>query len=390
LLLSLAELLGMSLWFSASAVSGQFQEMWGLSQSASGWLTAVVQLGFVAGTAAAAVLNLADIVPSRTYFAGAALLGAAANAALVVAPSYAIALLLRFATGFCLAGVYPPGMKMAATWFRDGRGLAIGAVVGALTIGKATPYLLRAWSPGGIAPVVLTVSAGAVLAAVLVLWGYRDGPYAFDRRPFSWNLVGGVLRDRRIRLAIGGYLGHMWELYAYWTWIPAFLAASVAYRAAGGASQVSATTVSAVAFAAIAVGGIGCLWGGWVADRIGYARLVTWAMVVSGICALAIGLVFDVSFWLLTLLTLVWGFFVIADSAQFSAMITEVAPTHAVGTALTVQTSLGFLLTMLAIQLVPAIAEAGSWRWAFAVLTLGPAFGIWSIAKLGRGGGRSS
>jgi MFS family permease len=383
LLLALAELLGMSLWFSANAVSEEFQHLWGLSQTQAGWLTAVVQLGFVVGTATAAILNLADIVPSRTYFAASALLGGIANAGLVIAPSYGVALALRFATGFFLAGVYPPGMKMAATWFKSSRGLAIGTIVGALTVGKAAPYLMKAWAPGGITPVVLSVSAGAVLAALLVGWGYRDGPHAFSRRPFSWSLVGSVLRNREMRMVTGGYLGHMWELYAYWTWIPAFLAASVALRGADGGLGLSSSTVNTVAFAAVAVGGLGCLWGGWMADRIGYARLVTRAMAVSGLCALFVGVLFGTSLWIVMPLTLIWGFFVIADSAQFSAMVTEVVPAHAVGTALTIQTSMGFLLTMLTIQLVPAIAEVGGWRWAFAVLTFGPAFGIWSIARLG-------
>ncbi|MGD8726186.1 MAG: MFS transporter [Gemmatimonadales bacterium] len=382
LLLALAELLGMSLWFSANAVSGEFQQLWGLSQSQAGWLTTVVQLGFVAGTATAAVLNLADVLPSRTYFAGSALCGAVANAGLVLAPSYGVALLLRFGTGFFLAGVYPPGMKMAATWFEGGRGLAIGTVVGALTVGKAAPYLMRAWIPGGIAPLVLSVSFGAVLAAILVLLGYRDGPHAFIRRPFSWGLVGSVLRNRRMRLVTGGYLGHMWELYAYWTWIPAFLAASAAAHIAQTGDVLPSSTVSAIAFAAVSVGGLGCVWGGWMADRIGYARLVTRAMAISGACALLIGGSFGMSLWIVAPLTLIWGFFIIADSAQFSAMVTETVPPHAVGTALTLQTSLGFLLTMVTIQFVPMLADAGGWRWAFVVLTFGPAFGIWSIAKL--------
>jgi MFS family permease len=382
--LALAELLGMSLWFSANAVADEFQQLWSLDRGQTGWLTTVVQLGFVVGTAAAAFLNLADVVPARTYFASAALLGAMANAALTLAPSYGAALALRFATGFCLAAVYPPGMKMIATWFRHGRGLAIGTLVGALTVGKAAPYLMRAWVPGGIAPVVLSVSGGATLAALLVLTTYRDGPYPFPRRPFSWHLVGSVLRQREMRLVTGGYLGHMWELYAFWTWIPAFLAASAAHHAMRGGPAVPDETVNLVAFVAIALGGLGCVWGGWVADRIGYDRLVVRAMTVSGMCALAIGAVFGTSFWLLVPLAVLWGIAVIADSAQFSAMITEVVPAHAVGTALTLQTSLGFLLTMLTIQLVPAIADGIGWRWAFAILTLGPAFGIWSIRLLRR------
>ncbi|MBE0593937.1 MAG: MFS transporter [Gemmatimonadales bacterium] len=377
-LLAVAEFLGMSLWFSASAVSVELQRAWSLSQTEAGWLTSIVQLGFVAGTATAAVLNLADVVPARRYFAACAVLGAVVNALLVISPGFGVALATRFATGFFLAGVYPPGMKMAATWFRQGRGLAIGAIVGALTVGKAAPWLMKVWVPGGIAPVVLSVSAGALLAAVLVVTGYRDGPYPFARRPFSWSLVGTVLANREWRLATGGYLGHMWELYAYWTWIPVFLVASSTF----GSHHTGPGALNLAAFLAIAGGGLGCLWGGWVADRIGYDRLVVRAMLVSGACSLAVGTVFGARLWIVMPVVLVWGFFVIADSAQFSAMVTEVVPQHAVGTALTLQTSLGFLLTMLTMQLVPTIADAGGWRWAFALLAIGPAAGIWSIRRL--------
>ncbi|HEY6867534.1 MAG TPA: MFS transporter, partial [Candidatus Eisenbacteria bacterium] len=352
-LVALAELLGMSLWFAANAVAPQLSAAWGLSAGQVGLLTAVVQLGFVAGTACAALLNLADVVPARVYFALAALLGAAANAALVVAPGYGAALVSRFLTGFFLAGVYPPAMKMIATWFRAWRGLAIGTVVGALTVGKATPYLVHALPGAGRAQVVWTASAGAALAAALVAALYRDGPHAFARRPFSWSLVAAVARHRETRLATAGYLGHMWELYAMWTWIPAFLAASERARAAAGGPGLSSDAVELLAFGTIAAGGVGCVWGGWAARRMGYERVVTIAMAASGACALAIGLVFGATPWLVAPLAWVWGFFVVADSAQFSALVTEVAPSHAVGTALTLQTSTGFLFTMATIQLVP-------------------------------------
>jgi MFS family permease len=384
-LLALAEVLGMSLWFSASAVSGQYRALWQLSASEAGWLTTMVQLGFVVGTASAAVLNLADLLPSRWYFVVSALLGATANAALAWAGDYPTALACRFLTGVCLAGVYPPAMKMAATWFRTDRGLAIGVIVGSLTIGKAAPYLVRSVDVSGTQTVILAASAGAVLSAMLVAAGYRDGPFEFPRRPFSWRLVASVVHHRETRLATAGYLGHMWELYAMWTWVPAFLAASAALRAAAG-DPVPPSVVYLLAFGAIAAGGLGAVWGGWAARSVGYARVVTLAMTVSGICSLGVGLFYGASLWILGPVVLLWGFFVVADSAQFSAMVTELSPPHAVGTALTLQTSLGFLLTMVTIQMVPALVEVAGWRLAFPVLALGPAGGIAAIRRLGYGG----
>jgi MFS family permease len=379
-LLACAELLGMSLWFAASAVSAQYRVLWDLSASQAGWLTTIVQLGFVAGTAAFATLNVVDIVPSRRLFASGALVGAAANAALLAAPGFRTALVCRMLTGIALAAVYPPAMKMISTWFRSRRGLAVGAIVGALTVGKATPYLVHAIPGAGIRPVVLTASAAAIAAALLVWFGYRDGPYPFPPRPFSWNLVADIAREPRWRLATGGYLGHMWELYAAWTWLPMFISASIVARQ--GPSPAASSAASAVAFAALAIGGAGCVWGGLVADRRGREWLVKVAMAVSGVCALLIGLTFGMTLWIVVPVALVWGFFVIADSAQFSVLVTESVPPHAVGTALTVQTSLGFLLTMVTIQLIPHLAQLLGWRWAFAVLALGPAAGIWSIQRL--------
>ena len=379
--LSVGQLLGLCTWFAGNAVAPRLGEAWGLSSAEVGGLTSAVQLGFVAGTAVAAVVGLADVVGGRWLVAASALGAAAANAALVVAPGYAAAVASRFLTGVFLAGVYPPAMKMAATWFRSGRGLAIGILIGALTMGKGLPYLFDVFT-GRWRAVVLAVSAGSALAGLLVAAAYRDGPFAFPRRPFSWSLAGTVVAHRETRLAIGGYLGHMWELYAMWTWLPAFLAASAVARGASAAD--AASVASTGAFAALAIGAAGCVWGGWQADRIGRERLVTIAMAASGACALVIGAAFGASPAVLVPIALAWGFFVIADSAQFSALVTEVAPPHAVGTALTLQTSVGFLLTIASIQLVPAIAGAAGWRWAFPVLAVGPALGIAAIARLRR------
>jgi MFS family permease len=381
-LVACGELLGMSVWFSASAVSPQLRSLWGLSADQVGWLVGAVQLGFVAGTALAAALNLADVLPARAYFATCSAAAGLANLCLIVAPGYPAALALRFATGIFLAGVYPPAMKMIATWFRSGRGLAIGTVVGALTVGKALPYLVRALESADFRVVVAAASAASLLAAVAIAAGYREGPFPFERRSFSWRLAGAILRHRPTRLAIVGYLGHMWELYAMWTWLPAFLAASLVARAAASGQVQPTVAPDLLSFGAIAVGGLGCVWAGWQADRVGRERVVNLSMAVSGICSLVIGLFFGADPWLLGLVAWVWGFFIVADSAQFSTLVTEVAPRHAVGTALTLQTSLGFLLTIVTIQFVPRLVEVASWRWAFAVLALGPALGIAAIKRL--------
>ena len=382
-LLALAELFGMSLWMAGTAVAPQLQAQWGLDGTQVGILMTAVQLGFVVGTATSAVLNLADVIPARRFFAASAILGAVANASLVVASDFSAAVASRFATGIFLAGVYPPAMKMAATWFRSQRGLAVGTVVGALTIGKASPYLINAIPGAGVREVAIAASASALLAAALVATWYHDGPYPFPPRPFSWSLVGDVLRVREWRLATGGYLGHMFELYSFWAWIPAFLAASaVAHAASVGTGAPDFRVVSLISFGVIAFGGAGCVWGGVVADRIGRERLVTIAMAVSGTCALLVGLTFGASWWIVAPIALAWGFFVIADSAQFSVLVTESVPAHAVGTALTIQTSIGFLLTTITIQLVPPLVERAGWRWAFVLLALGPAAGSWSIRRL--------
>ncbi len=376
--LCLAELLGMSLWFTASAVTPYLQARWTLDDAAAGWLTTIVQLGFVAGTATVALLNLADLWPARWLVAGSCLLASLANALVLPADSYPLALALRFLTGFFLAGVYPPAMKMIATWFLERRGLAIGALVGALTIGKALPYLVRALRTVSPSFVMLSASGGAIAAAILVALFYYDGPHAFERRRFSWGLIGTVVRHRETRLAIAGYLGHMWELYAMWSLIAVFFydyfRASAAPAAASGVA----------AFLVIAAGAIGSVMAGQWADKVGRERVTIWSMFVSGGCALLMGWTLHVHLGLALALALLWGFAIVADSAQFSAIVTEVAPRHAVGTALTLQTSLGFLLTAFAIWLTIRVHALYDWRLAFGMLAAGPALGIVAMRRLQR------
>jgi MFS family permease len=370
----------MSLWFAGTAVAPVLQTRWSLDAAQVGWLTAIVQLGFVTGTALAAVLNLADLVPSRYYVASCTTLGALANALVLIGGGFTVALASRFLTGFFLAGVYPPAMKMASTWFRSRRGLAIGIIVGSLTIGKALPFLVKAFAWQGVTPVILAASLFALAGAAIVGVTYRDGPYPFASRPFSWGLVGTVVRTPRWRLATGGYLGHMFELYSFWAWIPAFLAAS----AAASRRPTDEHAIALTAFFVIAFGALGCVWGGVAADRRGRERIITIALAASGSCALLAGVVFGADLRLTAAMVSVWSFFVIADSAQFSALVTESVPAHAVGTALTTQTCLGFLLTLISIQLVPPMVHRAGWGMAFGMLGLGPVAGIISIRTLAR------
>ncbi len=373
-----SQLLVLTMWFSASAVAPQLEELWALSSGETAGLTLAVQIGFVAGALGLAMSGVPDAVPSRRLFFWSAVAGAAANAALVLvdAGGFGAAFGLRLATGAALAGVYPAGLKVMAGWYRRRRGMALGVLVGALTVGSAGPHLIRGlgldWRG-----VVLTASLLALVGAVAMA-RVPDGPYETPRQRFSLRHVGSVVRNRGVRLATYGYFGHMWELYAMWTWTAAFLSAS-ALAAGGGDGWVPAAT-----FAVIAIGGAGAWLAGVWADRLGRTAVAGGAMVVSGASALATPLVFGRSPLLVLPLFLVWGFAVVADSAQFSTMVTETADDDNRGTALTLQTALGFLLTLVTIRWVPVLADAWGWRWAFPMLAIGPALGVAAMVRLRR------
>ncbi|MBI5965199.1 MAG: MFS transporter [Chloroflexi bacterium] len=378
ILLAIAELLGMSVWFSASAVVPALTQAWSLDESGRAWLTMSVQVGFVVGAFVSALLNLSDLIPIRRLFTASALLAALSTAMIPwTASDLTHALVFRFLTGLLLAGVYPVGMKIMATWTQKDRGLGIGLLVGALTIGSAAPHLLNAF--GGVndwKTVMLWVSVLAALGGVVAILFVDEGPYKTASPKFNWKYVGEIFSERPLLMANLGYLGHMWELYAMWAWISAFLAAS--FKLTG----VDSVWASVAAFGTIGIGGVGSLAAGQLADRLGRTTVTIAALIISGTCALSIGLFFGGNPIWLIILCLIWGFAVVADSAQFSAAISEMCRTEYTGTALTLQTSLGFLLTLITIRLIPTLESWFGWRWAFSFLAIGPALGIWAMVAL--------
>lgn len=361
----------MATWLSATAVLAQLKAEWDLSSAAGSWLTIAVQLGFVAGALASSFVNLADLLPPARLIAASAVGAAIVNALLVTVGSAGPAIALRFLTGMFVAGIYPPALKFLATWFKTGRGVALGTLVGALTFGTATPHLVNALGGLGWKTVVL-VASGLSIAGGAVALMVSEGPFPFPRAVFDPRQVRRTFANPGVRLASLGYFGHMWELYAAWAWIHIF------FTDIGNDATAGAT----IAFSAIGIGALGCYMGGRLGDTWGRTRTTAAAMGISGTCALVIGSLGAAPLWVAVVVALVWGLSVVADSAQFSTMVTELADQAYVGTALTLQLALGFTLTVVTIWLIPVVEHAHGWGWAFALLAPGPALGALAMLRL--------
>lgn len=378
-LVSAVQVLALTTWFAASAAAPALRVEWEMGRLAEALLTIGVQLGFVVGALASAVTNLPDRVdPPRLMGLGAAVAALATLATATLVDGVVGAVALRVVTGMALALVYPVGMKLVVSWFADRRGLAVSILVGALTLGSILPQLISG-SLGSAWRTALVVSAGlALVAAVLQRW-IVVGPLVTRSTGFHPGVVLDVWRARPSRLANLGYLGHMWELYALWTWAPAFLTASLAARG----TPPGRGAIGLIVFVSLGLcGALGCLLAGWAGDRFGRARAAAGAMVVSGTCCVLAAFAFGGPAYLLVPLLMVWGAAVIADSAMFSACLGTVVDQRYVGTALTLQTALGFLLTVVTIQLVPVVAAAVGWPAAVAMLGIGPLLGSVAMVRL--------
>jgi MFS family permease len=376
LVVSAAVLLAGSTWFSGTAAVPALRAAWGLGDGQAAWLTVAVQLGFITGTFAYAVFNVADVWNARRVFAASALAGAALNAGFAWASSgLPTALVFRYLTGVTLAGVYPVGMKIVASWFRDGLGWRLGVLVGALGIGTASPYLVRALGAGGDWRTLAgSASLAAVAAAVLVTVALEDGPFLRGRARFDLAAAARVFRDPSFRLVALGYFGHMWELYALWSLVLFFVAGR----------GWSATDSALVAFATVAAGALGCMGGGLLSRRIGERRVALGALVGSTACCALSGFAYALPAAALVAFLVCWGIVAVADSPQFSALAARYCPPEYTATALTVQNGIGFAVTVASLQLLPALAPRLGWRWVFTVLAIGPALGAVAMARLRR------
>lgn len=368
---------GTSLWFAGNAILADIQVSWNLGTASLGWITSAVQLGFIVGTFLFSILSIADRYSTRIIFLICSMAGAFSNyLILVLDGNLQNLILLRFCTGFFLAGIYPVGMKIAAGWYQKGLGKALGYLVGALVLGTAFPHLVKGFGKGlPWDTVILSVSILAATGGIAMFIFVKNGPFHAGSSKFQWSAITQVFKVKEFRSAAFGYFGHMWELYALWTFIPFLL---IVYQENTGFEF----NIPLISFLVIGSGALGCVIGGLFSNKKGSARVAYLFLLTSGICSLLSIFLTDLPFVLFITVLLIWGFTVVADSPQFSTLNALTAPKHLVGTGLTIVTSIGFAISILSIELLNILKESVDPRWMFLVLVPGPLFGLWSLRNI--------
>jgi len=372
-----AQFAGTSLWFAGNAIIPDLQQSWTLPEHSTSYVTSAVQLGFIVGTLVFAYLALADRFSPRKVFFSCSIIAAISNSALLVAPEEITALLiLRFITGFFLAGIYPVGMKIAASWYEQGLGRALGYLVGALVLGTAFPHLIR--SLGAEIPwqqVILGVSLVAVSGGLLLLLLVPDGPFLPKGSPFNAQVLGLIFRSKKFRASALGYFGHMWELYTLWAFIPLFL---LGYSI----QSDELINIPLWSFITIGVGFIGCAVGGLMSVKLGSVKVASIQLLISGVCCVLSPFLFEAEWSIFMLFILIWGVTVIGDSPQLSTLIAQNAPREYVGSALTIVNSIGFLVTVVSIQLTASLLLIVGVQYIFWLLIPGPVLGWFALRSI--------
>ncbi|MHA1112488.1 MAG: MFS transporter [Promethearchaeota archaeon] len=379
LILSTSLLFTFTVWFSANAIIGQIETLWVLEKSDLALLSMILIFGFVAGGLLFGIFNLSDIIKTEYFYSINGLFAAIMNFLAIFSPNFSLFLTFRFLTGFFIAGVYPTAMKLMSSWFKENRGFAVGILLGALALGSGSPYIFNIIGTVPNWRVLLSVSSClAVVGSIVVFFFLTEGPHLSKGAKFKFSNLIKAWSKKSVRLTNYAYFGHQWEIYAFWVWIPVYL--TYVFNNVHPTEDPSAV-ISLVTFLIFLLGAIGNVIGGKIADKIGKRKFNIIMLVISGLCSILIGF-FSWSIILSVLIAFIWGFTIVPDSAQYSVLISEFTDQQFVGTALTMQTTIGFVITAIPIQILPFYANLVSWSFGFTMLAIGPIFGLVSLFLL--------